>query len=100
MLNLTALDREMLNSFHESVDLGDSNRFIFFHSCWVTQLCLSLCDPTDCSTPGFPVLHYLLEFAQSYVHWLDDCGPKTKIRKKELRKVRKKDIILFNLSLT
>ena len=30
MLNLTALDRAMLNSFHESVDLGDSNRFIFF----------------------------------------------------------------------
>ena len=24
----------------------------------------------DCSTPGFPVLHYLLEFAQIYVHWV------------------------------
>ena len=23
----------------------------------------------DCSTPGFPVLHYLLEFAQTHVHW-------------------------------
>ena len=33
--------------------------------CSVTQLCPTLCNPTDCSTPGFPVLHYLLEFAQT-----------------------------------
>ena len=26
----------------------------------------------DCSTPGFPVLHYLPEFAQTHVHWFDD----------------------------
>ena len=29
----------------------------------VAQSCLTLCDPMDCSMPGFPVLHYLLEFA-------------------------------------
>ena len=34
----------------------------------VVQLCLSLCDPTGCSTPGFPVLYYLLELAQTQVH--------------------------------
>ena len=28
---------------------------------------LTLCDPMDCSTPGFPVLHYLLEFAQTHI---------------------------------
>ena len=27
----------------------------------------------NCSTPGFPVLHYLLEFAQTHVHWIDDA---------------------------
>ena len=27
----------------------------------------------DCSTPGFPVLHYLLEFAQTHVRWVDDA---------------------------
>ena len=27
----------------------------------------------DCSTPGFPVLHYLLEFAQTHVHWVSDA---------------------------
>ena len=31
--------------------------FIFCYSS-VAQLCLTLCDPMDCSTPGFPVLHY------------------------------------------
>ena len=31
---------------------------------------LTLCDPTDWSTPGSSVLHYLLEFAQIYVHWV------------------------------
>ena len=39
----------------------------------VTRSCLSLCDPMDCSTPGFPVLHYLLEFAQTHVHWVSDA---------------------------
>ena len=28
-----------------------------------------LCNPMDCSTPGFPVLDYFLEFAQTHVHW-------------------------------
>ena len=27
----------------------------------------------DCSTPGFPVLHCLLEFAQTHVHWVSDA---------------------------
>ena len=27
----------------------------------------------DCSTPGFPVLHYLPEFAQTHVHWIGDA---------------------------
>ena len=29
---------------------------------------VSLCDPMDCSTPGFPILHQLLELAQTHVH--------------------------------
>ena len=31
----------------------------------VTQLCSTLCDPTDCSTPGLPVHHQLPEFTQT-----------------------------------
>ena len=41
--------------------------------CSVTKLFPTLCDPMDCSTPGFPVLHYLLEFAQTHVHWVIDA---------------------------
>ena len=39
----------------------------------VVQLCLTLCNPMDHSMPGFPVLHYLLEFAQTHVHWVSDA---------------------------
>ena len=34
----------------------------------VAQVCLTLCDPMDCSTPGFPVHHQLLLFTQTHVH--------------------------------
>ena len=37
---------------------------IFLCCCSVTQLSQTLCDPMDCSTPGFPVLHCLPEFAK------------------------------------
>ena len=39
----------------------------------VTQLCLTLCHPMDCRTSGFSVFHYLLEFAQTPVHWISDA---------------------------
>ena len=32
-----------------------------------------LCDPMDCSTPGFPILHHLLELAHTHVHWVGDA---------------------------
>ena len=41
--------------------------------CSVAESCLTLCESMDCSTPGFPVLHYLLELAQTHVHWVDDA---------------------------
>ena len=40
--------------------------------CSVTKLCLTLWDHMDCSTLGFPVLHYLPEFAQTHFHWVGD----------------------------
>ena len=39
----------------------------------VTQLCLTLCDPMDYSTPGFPVHHQLPELAQIHVHRVGDA---------------------------
>ena len=41
--------------------------------CSVVQLYLTLCDPMDCSTPGLPILHHLLEFAQIHVHRVGDA---------------------------
>ena len=50
-----------------------SNHFWLLFCCSVAKLCLTLCDPMDCSRPGFPVLHYPLKVAQTHVHWVGDA---------------------------
>ena len=58
--------------------------FILGACCWVyrlwghqfssvTQSCPTLCDPMDCSMPGFPDNHQLPELAKTYVHWVGDA---------------------------
>ena len=42
---------------------------VVFHS----LSCVWLCSPTDCSTPGFPVLHHLPEHALTHAHWDSDA---------------------------
>ena len=39
----------------------------------VALSCLILCDSKDCSTPGFPVYHQLLELTQTHVHQAGDA---------------------------
>ena len=39
----------------------------------VAQMCLTLCDPIDRSTPGLPVHHQLPESTQTHVHWVSDA---------------------------
>ena len=46
-------------------------RVVYF--CSIAQSCLSDCNPMDCSTPGFPVYHRLLEHAQTHIHWISDA---------------------------
>ena len=41
--------------------------------CSVKKWCTTLCDLIDGSMPGFPVLHYLPEVAQTLVHWVGDA---------------------------
>ena len=41
--------------------------------CSATQSYQTLCDPLDCSTLGFPVIHHLPELAQTHVHWVGDA---------------------------
>ena len=52
---------------------------IFLTCCYIIVVVVQLlsrvrlCDPMDSSTPGFPVLYYLLEFAQIYVQGVSDA---------------------------
>ena len=39
----------------------------------ITQSCLTLCDPMNCSMPGLPVHHHLPEFTQTHVHQVCDA---------------------------
>ena len=39
----------------------------------VTQSCQTLCNPMDCSRPGFPAHHQLPELAQTHVYWVGDA---------------------------
>ena len=41
--------------------------------CLVTESCLTLCDPMDRSTQGFPVIHYLRKYVQVHVSWVGDA---------------------------
>ena len=60
---------------HKFFPLPKMSFYLIFPSicCSVAQSCLSLCSTMDCSIPGFPVLHHLLELAQIHVHWVSDA---------------------------
>ena len=45
----------------------------FCSYCSVPQLHTTLCDPMNCSMPGFPVLHYPPDFVQTHVHWISNA---------------------------
>ena len=69
----------ILSEIHFSLKMSQSS-FPPTHTpeneCWcvvAVQSCPTLCSSMDCHTPGSPVLHYLLEFAQIHVHWVRDA---------------------------
>ena len=47
--------------------------FMVVVGCSITKSHPTLCNPMDCSTLVFPVLHYLLEFVQTHVRWSGDA---------------------------
>ena len=53
--------------------MPDKCSYMICCHCSLAELCLTLCYPIDCNMPGFPVLHYLLEFSQTHVHCIDDA---------------------------
>ena len=56
--------KRVRNNWSDSMRAGISS---------VTQSCLTLCDPMDCSTPGVPVHYQLPELAQTHVHRVGDA---------------------------
>ena len=56
-----------MGHYSENSSLMDSVQFSS-----VAQLGPTLCDPMNCSTPGLPVHHQLLEFTQTHVHQVGD----------------------------
>jgi len=61
--------------FKQSFSRSLYHIFILFCCCCsVTKSCPTLCDPVNCSTPSFPVLHYLPDFAQTHVHSVSDAS--------------------------
>ena len=62
-------------SVHRHVDIEKVYRYniliVQFSS--VAQLYPTLCDPMNCSTPGLPVHHHLLEFTQTHIHRVSDA---------------------------
>ena len=48
-------------------------RYVWIHFSLATQSYLTLCDPMDCSMPGFPVHHQLLELTQTHGHRVGDA---------------------------
>ena len=57
---------------------GDGHQYVFVYyfivlSVQFSQSCPTLCNPMDCSTPGLPVYHQLLELTQTHVHWVRDA---------------------------
>ena len=54
-------------------DLEDGAYLVSLQFSSVTQSCPALCDPMDCSTPGFPVHQQLPELTQSLVHQVSDA---------------------------
>ena len=48
-------------------------KHVSVHFSSVAQSCLTLCNPMNCSTPGLPVHHQLLEFTQTHIHRVSDA---------------------------
>jgi len=68
-----------LHATHHLPSFSNSVYFrsvVWSHCCCcfsVAKSCLTLCNSINCSTPGFPILHYLLKLAQTPVHWIGDA---------------------------
>ena len=68
ILKFEVIFQNLLSAFFPVLAIRFQGFLISCYCCTVTKLCPTLCDPMNCSTRGFPVLHYLLESAQTQAH--------------------------------
>ena len=61
-----------LNATEHAQDVLKEVAIIFIHLSSVSQSCLTLCNPMDCSMPGFPVHHQLPELTRTHVNQVGD----------------------------
>ena len=73
ILNANSVDAYWWLSVLQSQRTRTNSENISVEFISVAQSCPTLCDPKDCNTPGFPVLHQLPELAQTHVHWVSDA---------------------------
>ena len=70
---VTQIDQPGFSELNQLVHMLVGKGRAWYFCCSVTLLCPTIYDARDCSTPGFPVLHYLMEFTQTHVHWVHDA---------------------------
>ena len=66
----------------------------------VAQSCPTLCDPMDCSTSGFPVLHHLLKFAQTHLHLLNSIATELVFSNESALRIRWQKYWNFSFSIS
>ena len=66
------IGRERMSPFWKYWILVDL-RYLSVQFSSVAQLCPTLCNTMNCSTPGLPVHHQLPELTQTHVHWVSDA---------------------------
>ena len=59
--------------FRQSKKMESFNIYMMFQFSSVTQSCLTICNPMDCSTPSFTVYHQLPQLAQTHVHRVSEA---------------------------
>ena len=70
-----------LAPFHKHIQIMEKKQALYFHTCTllpgqfssIAQACPILCNPMNCSMPGFPVHCQLPELAQTHVCWVSDA---------------------------
>ena len=71
------MSSRVYSTFYQARNLGFFKVLIFYtqvpFQSVVAQLFPTICNPVDCSIPGLPVQHQLLELAQIHVHRVSDA---------------------------